>query len=83
MTKDNLKPVILECINHSTGIRGVELALAVLNKTLPYHFETADYHEALEELVKEAKVVEVEYYLPDMPDRTKSIFFPAGTSIEV
>ncbi len=82
MTKEHLKQVILKCIDDSTGIRGVELALAVLNKTMPHYFESSYYQECLEELVKSGEVVEVEYVLPEMSYRVKSIFFPKGTQIK-
>lgn len=82
MTKEQLKEIILSLIRESTGIRGVELALSVLNKTMPRYFESEMYQECLEELVKSGEIVELEYTLPDMDYRVKSIFFPKGTQIK-
>jgi hypothetical protein len=82
MTKEKLKQVILESVNGSTGVRGVELALTVLNKTMPHYFEPPLYQEALEELVNEGEILELEYTLPEMDYRIKSIFFPKGTQIK-
>lgn len=82
MTKEKLKGIILESIQNSTGMRGVELALTVLNKTMPLYFETELYQECLGELVAEGEVIELEYVLPEMEYRTKSMFFPKGTQIK-
>jgi hypothetical protein len=82
MTKEELKQVILEVVNANTGMRGVELALKVLDRTMPRYFESPQYQEALDELVAEGSIVELEYTLPEMDYRTKSIYFPKGTQIK-
>lgn len=37
----------------------------------------------MDELVKEERITEVEYVLPMMPNRIKSIYFPLGTEITI
>lgn len=82
MNKKDIKKLILETVNNSGAIKNVDLALKVLDKTLPQYFNTTDYHEALEELVKSKDIQEVEYTLAN-EDRTKSIYFSKGTEIRI
>lgn len=79
MTNEELKKAILDTINTSTGINGVNLVMAVMNHGRPTSFEHDSFNLILEELVKEERIIELEYILPNMEFRIKSMYFPAGT----
>ena len=84
MTKEELKLLIVKTINESTGIKAMEL--------IPEIFRVAkessksvneDILGCLEELVLENRIMEIEYVLPQMSYRIKSIYFPIGTTIKI
>jgi len=79
----DLKDVILELVNKGQGIKGPELATEVCVKCVEKGINATieDYRPLLEQLVKDCEIVEIEYVLPSMTYRTKSIFFPKGTEI--
>ncbi len=74
-----LKEIILRKVNNSTGIKAVELTLAVMSEINPLIFEAKTYISELDELVKNGEILELEYTLPNMDYRIKSIYFPKGT----
>jgi hypothetical protein len=77
----DLKDIILELVNKGQGIKGPELATEVCIRCIEGNDIIGDYRPLLEQLVKDCEIVEIEYVLPSMTDRTKSIFFPKGTEI--
>lgn len=79
--KYRLKDIIRDIVINQGSIKNVSLALKVLEKTTPNYFETDDYHKAIEELVTQGDIVEVEYILSDADYRIKSVYFPRGTKI--
>jgi len=76
----NYKEIIKTKIDHSTGIKGVELSLAVMDIVNPAVFKFEEYWKELTELVKTGEVMELEFVLPQIDYRTKSIYFPKGTT---
>jgi hypothetical protein len=72
---------ILRFINAHSGVKGVELVMLILGDTNPSNISIEAYHYELANLVKEGEIVEVEYTLPSMDYRVKSIYFPKGTII--
>ncbi len=87
VTRDKLLDTILWAVNTSEGIKGVDLALKVLEKTSPNYFESHLYQSCIEELVEKNKILEVEYILPseriERVKRIKSFYLPIGTGIKV
>lgn len=81
ITNDELKKAILDTVNTSTGINGVQLVMTVMNHVGPTSFEHDEFHLAINRLVNEKQVVELEYVLPNMEYRVKSMYFPKGTLI--
>lgn len=79
VTKLHLREELLHLINTNTGINGVNLVLRVMGKLGPTSFEHETFQEIIEELVKEGEVTELEYILPQMDYRMKSMYFPKGT----
>lgn len=86
-----MKPEILEKLTSQTlnivrargSVTGVELALAVMQNMYPVTYPTETFLQMLETMVKQGAIVEVEYVLPDMKDRVKSVYFPAGTTVRL
>lgn len=73
------KEAILNIINTRQGVKSVNLALDVMSLTNPISFDDIPYQKELAELVKSGEIIELEYILPDMDYRVKSIYFPKGT----
>jgi len=74
------KEIIKTKIDNSTGIKGVELSLAVMDVVNPAIFKFEEYWNAITELVESGEVMELEFVLPQIDYRTKSIYFPKGTT---
>jgi len=88
MTGETHKNIILDIVNTYPGIKGVELVTQYINalneKSLlkeDEHDSASDTVSVIESLVKEEKLIEVEYVLSTAPYRVKSIYFPANTKI--
>jgi hypothetical protein len=77
------KEKISVMVNESNGLKATELLLKVVNKypEMLNVLDGSEIAEVLEELVKEGEIVELEYVLPHMKYRVKSIYFPRGTEI--
>ena len=73
------RDVVLEVVNNSTGKKSVSLVLDVMKIMGPVRVDANDLHQAIEKLVQEDEIVELEYTLPSMDYRVKSIYFPKGT----
>ena len=76
---DRLTDAILYIVDSKGAIKSVDLAIAVVQLMHPIEYDSKDYLEMLKELVGGDKLVEIEYILPNMPDRVKSVYFPVGT----
>jgi hypothetical protein len=81
--REQLKSAIIEVINVAQGIKGVSLSIKVIDKILPAQFDTKEYFEVLESLVKTGKVVEIEYELSDGLNRIKTFYLPENTGIVI
>ena len=78
MTRDEAKKIIIQVITDSQGCKSVELIAKLANNCSDaLEFEIP---ALLEELFDEKKIEEMEYILPNIPYRVKSLFFPAGTT---
>ena len=76
------KEAILTSINTHQGIKAVELVLDVLRLSNPF-LDGEEYHKELESLVESGEIVELEYVLPQMGYRAKSIYFLKGTTFPI
>jgi hypothetical protein len=77
MTIDEAKALIVRCITDLQGCKGTEL---MADKEVQI-LSSFDVPKLLEELVNDGKICEVEYILPAMHYRAKSMYFPAETKI--
>jgi len=76
---EKIKELIINCINEHTGIKGVDLVVDVCSNEV----NTEEYENALNELVMNGEIIEVEYTLPSMDYRVKSMYFPKETVVVV
>ena len=74
-----LKTSINFCVNSHQGLRGVELAMKMMEEVGPSRFNLKEYSQAIRELIKEGEIVELEYY-GLRSYAIKSIYFPKGTT---
>lgn len=85
MTKDDYRELVRNIVEESTGIKAVELATAVVwaieEKERKQNYDI--WKDALDPLIEAGEIVELEYVLPTMDYRIKSIFFPKGTTFEM
>jgi hypothetical protein len=76
-----LREAILTTVNSHQGIKGVELVLNVMGMVGPVMFDDREYMLELSRLLDEGEIIEIEYALPTMEYRLKSLYFPKGTRI--
>lgn len=79
---------IVAVVEQSTGIKAVELASIVIAHLVDQHGAFRDdgddgneFLMALESLVIDGSIIEIEYTSPDMPFRIKSFLLPKGSKI--
>lgn len=77
MTK--LKEAILRIVESHPGINSVKLVTDVAGIINPAEVDAEIYNAILNKLIKDKDILELEYILPDMSYRLKSIYFPKGT----
>lgn len=73
-----IREAILESIEDSQGIKRVALVMKVMEKISPF-IDNVELMGELDKLVSEGEIEEIEYILPRMNYRVKSIYFPKGT----
>jgi hypothetical protein len=73
--------LILEMIERTPGIKGMELVPRVVQETAGLLDE--DWPQVLEDMVERRMIREVEYVEPATPFRAKSIYFPVKTIIRI
>ena len=80
MTKEQVKEAVEKLICDKQGIKAVTLA------SDPEIYKVLDnecFLDIMEELVKEGRVVEIEYSIPSMSYRVKSFYLPGGSVVGV
>lgn len=82
VTKEELKKHITDIVKNNPGIKGVDLALRLLDRTMPSYLDKDIYQQSLSELIIENGIMELEYVVPGMEYRIKSLYFPIGTQIK-
>lgn len=80
-TETPMTDLILKIVNDSSGIKAVELVLEVIGEDSLQNFNYYFYRQILKGLIDRGEILELEYILPQINYRTKSIFFPKGTKI--
>lgn len=78
MTRDEAKQFLVDKIISLQGCKATQLASdeeVVKELSMKDH----DVPDLLEELVKEGRIIEIEYVLPEMTWRVKSFYLPPGT----
>lgn len=76
-----MRDIILNMVNAHQGIKAVDLALKVMSEVNPVIFNIEEYWDALNSLIGSKEIVEIEYTLPQLSYRLKSIYFPKGTAV--
>jgi hypothetical protein len=79
--KVNIKEIIRKTVNSHQGIKSVELVLEVMQQASDMNITI--YEDALMELIEERGIVEIEYTLPQMDYRVKSLYLPKDTIVVV
>lgn len=72
---------IIEIIESNPGIKSVELVAKIATEIKDEIPNGKSISEILDELVENKSIIEVEYILPNINYRIKSIYFPKGTVI--
>ena len=86
MNKEQYKEIVRKIIDDSTGIKAVELATQVVLEVHDKCHERQEFdiwNDALDPLIEAGEICELEYSLPAMNWRLKSIFFPKGTTFRM
>lgn len=78
MSKDGIKSSMIEFVTQHPGCTAIELVCGI---GFGENF-AVDVPVLLEKLVDDGSMIEVEYILPTMSYRVKSILFPKGSDIE-
>jgi hypothetical protein len=84
-----VRQLILTTVTNKPGIKATELVVEVMmllsesGSTLPERGSGEGIVNTLNDLVSEQEVVEVEYVLPTMTYRVKSLYFPKGTKVKL
>ena len=83
LTKEDLKKSIISTVNDSRGIAATELVAKFVCHIHEYEYECdcENIPELIQELVDGGEIFELEYILPSLDYRIKSMYFPKGTRI--
>jgi hypothetical protein len=75
--------VITYLVNNKPAIKGTELVTEIITTLFEngLNDDTSDPVNILNQMVKDKEIVEVEYVLPNMEYRVKSLYFPKGTTV--
>jgi hypothetical protein len=75
----NYHELILKKVNESSGIKQVELALAVMTEIGPGRFDNHSFQHELEYAISHGEIIELEYVVPQTSYKMSSLYFPKGT----
>lgn len=88
MTEDAIKDLIVEVIQTCQGMKATELPVKLYEHHEALFMEICSalqawsLHKLAADLVKEGRIIEIEYILPDMTNRIKSFYLPKGTQVK-
>ena len=74
-----MRECILHFINHAEGIKGVDLAMRVMEKMNPHRFTSGQFYEELGKLVENGEVIRLEYVMNERKQDVKSFYLPKGS----
>lgn len=77
--RKSISDLVLEIVNARGSVKIVDLTLSVINKLHPIDFTGEEFINILDELVEKGEILELEYVVPNMNYRVKSILFPKDT----
>lgn len=80
---EKTKELICQTINRKPGIRAIDLLLKVISDNEEFVELGSHFNTAIEELVENGDIVEIEYVLDTMNYRCKTIYFPKGTHVRI
>lgn len=74
---------VLEIVKENPGIKSAELAakLTIKKGENNLKVEGSEIVKAIDDAAKEGLILEMEYILPSIPYRIKSVYFPADTKL--
>ena len=74
---------VVEIVKENPGIKSTELAAKLTIKKCENNLkvEGDEIVKAIDDAAKEGLILEMEYILPSMPYRIKSVYFPADTKL--
>lgn len=83
----NVEDIVVMLVTNKPGIKATELVVDVIEYMHKNEMQEWDHPEntigTINKLVKTGELVEVEYVLPDMDYRAKSLYFPKGTKVSL
>lgn len=77
----DLDNYILIVVEDKAPIKNVDLAVEIAKHQ--HGVTESDIAESLKRLASAGKIMEIQYILPNVATRTKSIFFPGKTNLKV
>jgi len=77
------KEKITQAVNNHPGIKGMELVLTLFSSSEDAVRLGETFESLIEELVQNGDLIELEYVVPTMDYRCKSLYFPKGTELRV
>ena len=80
MLQSQLEDLIISKVESLQGCKATELATEIARESLG-QVEADMIVNVIYILIEEQRLIEIEYELPSMPDRTKSFLLPNGTKI--
>jgi hypothetical protein len=76
---EKLKEILEAIINNSTGIKAIELACEIADFIHTNNYDSNQIQQSIEELLADEKICELEFIIPKLDYKIKSIYFPRGT----
>jgi len=76
----DFKALITQVVNNHQGIKAVELVVEVMQQSA--EMDLSMYEDALVDCIKDGEIVEVEYTIPAMDYRVKSLYLPKGSVVQ-
>lgn len=78
-----MKDLIIQFIESSSGLKEVELVMKLMTKISPSKFNVNEFYKIVGGMILANEIVRVEYILPNMDYRVKSMYFPKGTKVGI
>jgi len=76
------KKIIVKLVEEKNGIKSVDLSMDLLDADKSFFLEVSQISNIIDDLVQEGKITALNYTVPSMDYRLKTILFPKGTRVE-